>query len=343
MGNKNSIRNTKTPKRGKTFPIGVTLLLILLFSCTTVAACITEGFTIDALITFITEGSGADMLALCFSITAVLITGALVLIFVLIRHRDPEKKNRFTESYTESAFLVLTIIAIGTAVTLFTLGDNNNSINFIVALAIFPTVGIISTPNAVRYALKDLDKWEKIFYGNGNLHRYKDNEDFYIIKTPVSFERKLFWVVFRNQVLDHVVVISIMLLFVIAGITRMIYGEREAAPGLIGAIAHVKAERATGFILFAMIIIAAFGIPILAYYVTNAVSRLSVVKKHKYIAYHAIVKGVRSYKITIYDKPRKYSYNYATCVGIREKNVHDTRAILIFIPDDVLIFPDKET
>ena len=280
------------------------------------------------------------MLGVSILITAVLVTVLLVLLYALIRHRDTEKKNRFTKNFPDDVIIVFIFMIIGAAVTLIALG--NNDIEYLVALAIFPAVGLISTPNAVRYALKDMEKWEKIFYGNGNLHRCKENENFYKVKTPVSFEKKLFWAVFKNQVLDHVTVIVIMLLILNAGIARMLIGEHQASPGLIGAIVHVRRERATGFLFFAMVIIAAFGIPILAYYITNAACRMSVVRKHKYIAYHAIVKNVRTYKICINDEGRHYSYKYTTCVGIREKNVHDTKAILIFIPDDVLVFPDKE-
>ena len=341
MGKKKTIKNTNDSKRGKPFPIGVTLLLIFLFACTAVAACISLGFMMDALIKVITECEMADMLGVSFLITAVLVTVLLVLLFALIRHRGTEKKNRFTENLRDDVFLVFIFLAIGAAVTLFALGDNNDT-DVLVALAFFFAVGLISTPNAVRYALKDMEKWEKIFYGNGNLYRCKDDKDFYKVKTPVSFERKLFWAVFKNQVLDHVTVIVIMLLILNAGIARMVFGKHQAAPGLIGAIVHVRIERSAGFLFFAMIIIAAFGIPILVYYFTNAVCRLNVVKKHKYIAYHAIVKSVKSYKLNISYGGRHYSYKYTTCVGIREKNVHDTKAILIFIPDDVLVFPDKE-
>ena len=340
MGNRKTSKNKNTQKTGKPFPVGVALLLILLLSCTAVAACISLGFVIDALIKVITEGDRADMLAVCILVFAVLTAILLGLLYVLIRHRDTEKKNRFTENYRDDVIIVFIFLVVGAAVTLFALG--NKDIEFLIALAMFPAVGIISTPNAVRYALKDMKKWEKIFYGNGNLHICKENNNFYKVKTPVSFERKLFWVVFKNQVLDHVTVIAIMLLIVNAGIIRMIIGKHKAAPGLIGAIVHVRIERSAGFLFFALVFIAAFGIPILAYYVTNAACRLSVVRKHKYIAYHAIVKSVRSYKLSINEEGRHYKYNYATCVGIREKNVHDTKAVLIFIPDDVLVFPDKD-
>ena len=339
MSNRKTSKNKNTQKTGKPLPVGVTLLLILLLSCSAVAACISLGFVIDALIKVITGDAGADMFAVCILVFALLTAVLLGLLYVLIRHRDPEKKNRFTENYPDDVLIVFVFLAVGAAVTLFALGDND--IEYLIALAMFPAVGIISTPNAVRYALKDMAKWEKIFYGNGNLHRCKEDKNFYKVKTPVSFERKLYKAVFKNQVLDHVTVIALMLLIVNAGIVRMIIGKHKAAPGLIGAIVHVKIERSAGFLFFAMVFIAAFGIPILAYYITNAACRLRVVKKHKYIAYHAVVKSVRSYKISINDNGRHYSYKYATCVGIREKNVHDTKAVLIFIPDDVLVFPDK--
>ena len=194
----------------KPFSIGVTLLLIFILSCTFVAASISIGFLFDALITFIIGERAAEKLAICFILTAVLVTILLALFFILIRHRRTEKKNLVTESYANAALIVLVFLAIGAAVTLIALGNNN--IDYLVAIAIFPTVGIITTPNAVRYALKDIKKWEKIFYSNGNLHRCKEDENFY-----------------------------------------KVYDSHKAAPGLIGAIVHVRFERAGGFLFFALI------------------------------------------------------------------------------------------
>lgn len=36
-----------------------------------------------------------------------------------------------------------------------------------------------------------------------------------------------------------------------------------------------------------------------------------------------------------------FIYKYGTLVGMKENQVNDTPATLIFIPDDVLIFPDE--
>ena len=60
------------------------------------------------------------------------------------------------------------------------------------------------------------------------------------------------------------------------------------------------------------------------------------------MAYHAVVKYMDTYKMVIDSGNRKYEYKYSTLVGMKEKQVHDTPAVLIFIPDDVLIFPDEK-
>ena len=107
-------------------------------------------------------------------------------------------------------------------------------------------------------------------------------------------------------------------------------------------LVRIRAKRSFGFILFLSIFFLAFAIPIVAFYIANALKKIRVVRKHEYIAYHVIISSVTSGKISIYDKNKSFRYNYCTCVGIKEKDIHDTPATLIFIPDDVLLFPDNE-
>ena len=83
-------------------------------------------------------------------------------------------------------------------------------------------------------------------------------------------------------------------------------------------------------------------IPIFAYYITNAVYKLRIVKRHEYIVYHAIVDKVDTLKLRINNSGMHYEYDYCSCVGIRAKNINKTKAILIFVPDDLLLFPDNE-
>ena len=70
--------------------------------------------------------------------------------------------------------------------------------------------------------------------------------------------------------------------------------------------------------------------------------KIRVVKNHEYIAYHAIVPSVNNGRIGIYHKGKQFTYKYCTCVGIKEKEVKDTKAILVFVPDDVFLFPENE-
>ncbi len=193
------------------------------------------------------------------------------------------------------------------------------------------------------YALKDLKEWKRIFYGNGNLENFKDNKDFYWVKTPVALEKRIFRTVVRDQILNVFTVISFLAIVAIVGLISILtYDSHSVAPGdVIGAIFYVRVRRGTGFMAFILLIVAVFGLPILVYCITNIIYKLRIVVGHKYMAYHAVVKFVNSYKVRIDSDGRHYDYKFASLVGMKENQVNDTPATLIFIPDDVLIFPDE--
>ena len=92
-------------------------------------------------------------------------------------------------------------------------------------------------------------------------------------------------------------------------------------------------------ILWLMIIFVVFGIPIIAYYLCNAINRSRVIRKHEYIAYHANVTGGAD-GVGICNDGVHYHYKYAIYVGIKAKNIHSTPATLVFIPDYVIVIPD---
>ena len=118
--------------------------------------------------------------------------------------------------------------------------------------------------------------------------------------------------------------------------------DHSYTSNIITNVVKIRARKSFGFIFFLMFIFLAFGIPIITLYISNALKKIRVVKNHEYIAYHVIATSVNNSKITIYDKNKHYTYNYCTCVGIKEEEIHNTPAILVFIPDDVLLFPDSE-
>ena len=147
--------------------------------------------------------------------------------------------------------------------------------------------------------------------------------------------------VYKQQILNILTVIGIIVFIIFLSIHH-ITSNNSYADNILANIAKTRAERSFGFIFFLMIIFLAFGIPMVAYYIANALKKIKVVKNHEYIAYHAIVSSVRDNKVTIYDKNKYYMYRYCTCVGIKEKNIHSIHATLIFVPDDVFLFPDDD-
>ena len=220
--------------------------------------------------------------------------------------------------------------------TVFMLGKDESSINYLIGFGIFPLIGIISTPNIVKHATNDTQKWKDIFYSKGNLNSTKETADYYRVNTPVSFEKKILLAVYKGQFLNVLVVIGIMLL-VIGLCIHYVMREHGYTGNIISNLIELKAKKAIGGMFFLMIFFLAFGIPIIAYYVSNALKKIRVVRNHEYIAYHVIVQSVNSGRISIYDKNKHYSYKYCTCVGIKEKDVHLTPATLIFYRDMIFI------
>lgn len=322
-------------KKRKTLSTGILLLLILFFSVAVLCFGISIGFLINACLN---ESIENIMLNILFN----LIVGTIyfVLLNVLIRTKDIEN-NKTRKWYFNGNLLSLVLTLPITAITVITLQPTDGFINGLVGFGMFPLIGIITTPNIVKYAKKDTEKWKKIFYKKGNLDSTKETNDYYRVKTPVSFENKILFAVYKHQILNILVVVGFMVFTIYLCVHHMIT-DQSYTDNVITNIMQTRANRSFGFVLFLTIIFLSFGIPIVSYYVTNALKKIGVVRNHEYIAYHVIVPRINNGKIYIYDKNRKYAYNYCTCVGIKEKNIHNIPATLIFVPDDVLIFPDNE-
>lgn len=327
---KNQIKNRKK------LSIGLTLILILIFSVVMLFFGICIGLLINSLINNTHENILGYVI---LTLIAGIIHTRLLIILLNNRFSEIEKSNKW---YINCILISMVFVFIISAVTIFISGpDNDSTLNYIIGFAFFPLIGIITTPNIVKYVLKDTEKWKHIFYKKGNLHTIKKSKDYYRIFEPVPFEKKIIRAIYKEQFLNLLVVIGFMLLTIVAAIYRILK-EHVYTGDVVRDMIELKTYRATGLLFFLMIIFLTFGIPIMSFYITNFIKKVKVVRKHEYIAYHAIVSGVRDSKVTIWDNNKHYSYNYCTCVGIKEKNVHFTKAILIFIPDDVLLFPDTE-
>ena len=324
----------KIRKPRKELSIKILLLIILLFTFIYLFYGVCFGFLIDAIINFKTS----ELLVRGFFVLVVGIV-YLLLLTILMRNSDSENVKPL-KWYINNIMISLTINLIITSITVFTLNEGDGITNYLVGFFIFPFIGIISTPNFIKYVKHDTERWKKIFYKNGNLENIKKDKDYYRLKTPVNFENDILKSVYRQQLLNLLIVIAFMILIIYVGVHYMTT-DHNYTNNLLVNISITRAKRSFGFIFLLMLLFLSFGIPIIAYYITNALKKIKVVRNHEYIAYHAIVNSVNNGKITIFNGSKRYNYNYCTCVGIKEKNVHNTPGVLIFIPDDVLFFSDE--
>lgn len=320
-------------KKDKTLSIGKKLIAIMLLSCSLVGLGFSVGFSFQ------------NIYSLGIAVPAGII--AFISLLILLKDYKIEKKGKTatktTKWYVDKFFVALVPVWVLSAIILISTGYDENETIMYAGFLMFPVISILIAPNAVFYALKDMKGWKRIFTGNGNLDRFKDNEDFYTVKVPVSFEKRLFLAVVRDQILNINAAVAVMVIAAVCGLISILtYDSHSVSPGnVIGAIFYVRVRRGTGYMAFILLLVLVFGFPLFVYYITNAIYKLRTVAKHKYIAYHAIVKNVNTYKMIVDCDGRHYEYKFGTLVGMREKHVKDTPAVLIFIPDDVFIFPDK--
>ena len=329
----------------KSISTGIKLLVILLFSISAIFFGILIAFFIKNLYLGITLNDNDTLFAsLIFSIFPI-ICGLIfcITLMILLRDYDRNKKEKNIKWYVDKFLLALTIVNITVAMVLFSFFcDENETIYLVFSIIIFLSIGILTTPNVVVYVLNDLKCWKNIISKNGNIASCKKASGFYKMSTPVAFERKIYSTVLKNQLLDISTVVLIIFFFIITALFHNSFESEEMAGNIFYAIIHVKSVRSEGYLFFGAVFLAAFWIPIFSYYITNTIYKLRIVKRHEYIAYHAVVDKVDTFKIIIKNSGVHYEYNFCSCVGIKSKDVNHTKSTLIFIPDDILLFPDKE-
>ena len=332
-------RNKKKKQSSNSLSNGKKLVIILLLSCSLVATGVFTAF------------SFSNLTSLVFAVPAGVL--AFVLFFVLLKDYKIEEKGKTakkakttkTVKWYIDKFLagLVPVLVIAALMMIYAYSEEDNAVLYVTGFLIFPVLSIAISPNAALYSLKDLKDWKKIFYGKGNLESFRDNKDFYKIKPPLPYERKIYWAVVKDQFLNVTTVLVIMFLISVITILAMMRGiPHGVTPGnLIEAIIYVRAKRAMQRIFFMFLLIAVFGFPVFVWYVTNAISKLRIIAKHEYIAYHAVVASVNGYVMYINSDGREYKYDYCSLIGMKAKQVKDTPATLVFIPDDVLMFPDQ--
>ena len=335
IGCDNMKKENKKRQARKEIPTALLVILSILYSVLLVLLGICIGFLINAIVNY----SLLDILA---NLIITLLVGivSLILHIRLMCNSDSENKEPL-KWYINNVFIALIISLILTALTVGILGaENDSDINILIGTLMFPLLGIISTPNVIKYSLNDMSKWKNVLYKHGNLHQVKKSKDYYKMDTPLPFEKKLLHALHKEEFLNVLVVVVVMLIVIIIGVHYMVT-DHSYTDNLFQNILIMRARKAFGMVFFLMIIFIVFGIPIIAYYLCNAIKRSRVIRKHEYIAYHAIVSGA-SNGIAIYNNNTHYQYKYAIYVGIKAKDIHNTPATLVFIPDYVIVISDNK-
>ena len=329
----------------KELSTGKKFIVILFLSCSLIFSGIFLAFSLKYLSWTIFKNN-EFMFEFVISMSIALVIGIIgyICLRILLKYYNDNKKEKNFKWYLDKTLIYFIPILMTSATVLISFAfEEDETYCMIFGIITYLFIGIITTPNIIKYALNDMKDWEKIFYQKGNIGYVDNSKDFYRMKSATNLERKIYFAVIKEQILNIQFVAVCIILFLGITFFNMSGGNEGVEPGnIVTAIAHVKAERADGPAFFISVFLITFWIPIFAYYITNAIYKLRIVHKRQYIAYHAIVNSVNDNVIKIRDKKRNYKYEYCTCVGIRQSKVNNTKATLIFIPDDVLLIPDKE-
>ena len=329
--------------KNKQISTGKKFLIITLFSISLVFFGIFLSFFIKYLYLGVINNDIDKIDMSLMSFVASFIIGIIffITLFSILKFYDRNKKDKTKKWYIDKVIFSLIAVWIVISAVLFSFYTDENEIGYLIlSIVSFLIIGILTTPNVVVYAINEMKNWKDIFYKNGNLCNYKKTSEFYKMHAPVSFEKKIFFRVLKNQLFDIFTVI-VVILFVLIGYLLKNSSNLVIKGDLLYSYFHTSSIRSDGYMFFLAVFLAAFWIPIFSFYITNAIYRLIVVKRHEYIVYHAIVDKVDTFKIRIHNSGFNYQYDYCSCVGIKGKDINKTKAILIFVPDDVLLFPDK--
>lgn len=242
------------------------------------------------------------------------------------KNKKKEQPRTFKQKLDKMLKFAVAALVL-TAVVLFIVGAaQDNMTLMIVGTAMLPGTGILITPNIVLYAFKDNKGWKGKFrethdrlYKEGMLGSVDDMS---------PYQNKLLWGV-RREALWNLFKLTVLLAGILAGSYLIVVNGESGSDE---------------FLSFLVVIgILTFGIPTMSYNIACSAHRIRTVKRCKYNAYHAVASGADGLYMWIMGKNEAiHSFDYCRCLGIRAKKIHNTNVILVFVPDEVYLIPDKD-
>lgn len=249
--------------------------------------------------------------------------------------KQPEK---FRWTFTRTLALVGIMLLTGFVIVIAS-SANDNTTGLIVGLAFLPGTGLLITPIIVKSAIRESSTWkDRMFKDKQRSFEASllKEDSFYQIEDTEPYRSRLLKGVIREALLNASVLIVALISALISGVFALVDGP----PSWMLLMGRAEKEyMANAFV--AVLVVVVLLIPMCAYNITLSICRIRTVIRREYLVYHAVVNKVDWYEMDITGKRGKnYHFNYCKCLGIKAKEIHDTEAILAFVPDEAYLFPD---
>ena len=157
------------------------MILVILFPISLIMFSVCTGFFLDALLESAIEKTISSDLSASGLFTIVFGFAYFMIMHVLLKCYDRIDEKKKTIKWKLDKYLItMYMVGFVSALVLITTRFNDpQKIFLIVGFAIFPLMGILATPNIVRYVLKEMKGWQRSFYKGDNLYKTEDSGDFY--------------------------------------------------------------------------------------------------------------------------------------------------------------------
>lgn len=243
----------------------------------------------------------------------------------------PKKQPKTFKWYLDKVLMVpVGAMALFGALSLLAGRDDEDAELMLFGVAIMVFAGLLASPNIVLYGIKDSRGWEKKAFEDKKGRSFEEKlykeTSFYRINDPSPYHEKVRFGVTREAVLNFGALFILIAYLLIRPVIAFLFG--------------LPRSRAKGFALIAVVLTCL--IPSFVYNVTCSVYRILAFRRREYFACHAVVKSVDNFEMCISGKYGVYEFKYCRCLGIREKDVHDTEAVLVFVPGEVYLIPVSE-
>lgn len=222
------------------------------------------------------------------------------------------------------------ILVLLGALILFAAADMDDSELISLGSGILILVGFLMSPNIILYAIKDNKDWRSKAFKYKREESFEKKiykeEIFHKLEDASPYHNKIVFGVVREAVLNFGALIILIALALIGLFNTFLFGSgRDSSK----AFAYITA-------------ILVFLIPSFVYNLTCSIYRLRTVLRREYFACRTVVSEVYKFEISIMGKNNTYKFSYCRCLGIRAKDVCETNAVLVFVPDEVYLIPYNE-